>query len=384
MSLRKSDGFPQISVVPVRFGSDRSNSYVPGSVVDHHEKCKRCTEHWCVVGREDGVSTCPWGLHYQRLDGELIAFGFLLRRDTKTDLESTRRMRKAARQTNAPLIDSDAYERSIRQLKAYLSGRSDQVEREIGAAKERVLLQVTPAAVLKEFRDEVRLGASANHDNIKVAAGIRASVDRLLKKHAFLKEEQSFIAIDGMARRLESIAGLHQLLHDPSSIDRMKDVSSRRFYATIDTWHHYLEPVALERGVKFPKPKCRQGNSIAQVMASDRLLGGIVLQVLDNAIGFSVAGDSISCAIDDNTDRGEVSLVVENFGPRVEPDEWHKLRKPFYRGIHARAAKEGSGVGLAVVDIVVTHMRGRLDIRQAGDGPRPLTTVEITLPTFTP
>jgi signal transduction histidine kinase len=87
-----------------------------------------------------------------------------------------------------------------------------------------------------------------------------------------------------------------------------------------------------------------------------------LLNLLSNAIKFSEPGDSIitSAMIDA---EGNMRISVTDTGPGIEEDEIAWVRKPFNRGRSSRvAAKEGSGIGLALTASLMESHDGRLEL----------------------
>ena len=65
-------------------------------------------------------------------------------------------------------------------------------------------------------------------------------------------------------------------------------------------------------------------------------------------------------------------------GRGIAPDDLQKVKQKFFKG---KNAVRGSGIGLAVVDEIVTALGGGVDITSA---PEQGTTVSVTLPVYRP
>ena len=79
------------------------------------------------------------------------------------------------------------------------------------------------------------------------------------------------------------------------------------------------------------------------------------------------------------TRTGETaSVTVRDQGRGISPEDLENVRVKFYKG---KNAVRGSGIGLAVVDEIVTALGGTLDIASTlGQG----TAVTVTLPVYHP
>ena len=74
----------------------------------------------------------------------------------------------------------------------------------------------------------------------------------------------------------------------------------------------------------------------------------MVVNLLDNAVKYSPAGESVDVTVSANDDQ--VSVAVEDHGPGIPVAERERIWEPYYRTLDQRnAAVGGNGIGLAVV-----------------------------------
>jgi signal transduction histidine kinase len=136
-----------------------------------------------------------------------------------------------------------------------------------------------------------------------------------------------------------------------------------------------VESDARERGVTVALRASQQ----LPVMAGDPdALRAAIQNVIGNAVKYSAAGTAVDVAIDGDTERDRVHVVVSDRGLGIDSADLPHLFKPFFRGKRAVAAQiRGTGVGLSVVRHVVDAHRGEIAIapRQGGG-----TIVTVTLP----
>jgi signal transduction histidine kinase len=97
------------------------------------------------------------------------------------------------------------------------------------------------------------------------------------------------------------------------------------------------------------------------VRASADLLGRVIDNLVGNALKYSDAGSSVEVSV--NRHRREAILVVTDHGPGIPEDARHRLFERFYRVPGVEAA--GSGLGLAVVNEVVTWHGGCIELDSA-------------------
>lgn len=100
----------------------------------------------------------------------------------------------------------------------------------------------------------------------------------------------------------------------------------------------------------------------------------VFINVIDNAVKYSSAGDTVTIkAFEEN---GKIIVSVADTGVGIKGSDLAKVKTKFYKANHTR---RGSGIGLAVADEIVTMHGGSMDIASEGEGLG--TTVTITLPT---
>ena len=96
------------------------------------------------------------------------------------------------------------------------------------------------------------------------------------------------------------------------------------------------------------------------------------VNILDNALKYSDAGDSITVVV--QRQENNATITIRDTGIGIAPEDLPKIKTRFYK---ANATRRGSGIGLAVADEIVSMHGGSLSLDSAeGVG----TTVTITLP----
>ncbi|WP_294497014.1 HAMP domain-containing sensor histidine kinase [uncultured Gemmiger sp.] len=110
------------------------------------------------------------------------------------------------------------------------------------------------------------------------------------------------------------------------------------------------------------------------VWADPARLRQVFVNILDNAIKYSRPGGSVTLLL--SRTASTVTAAVRDEGKGIAPEDLDKVRLKFFKG---KNAVRGSGIGLAVVDEIVTALGGTLDIQSTlGEG----TTVSVTLPVY--
>ncbi len=102
------------------------------------------------------------------------------------------------------------------------------------------------------------------------------------------------------------------------------------------------------------------------------LIGQAVVNLLDNALKFSLPGGTVR--LSGEASPSHVVLTVQDCGPGIPEADRARATERFYRGEQARQTP-GSGLGLALVDAVATLHGGSLALTDAGPGLRAVLTL---------
>lgn len=138
-----------------------------------------------------------------------------------------------------------------------------------------------------------------------------------------------------------------------------------------------LLPMAEAHGVDIIVEPVRDAEPL--VTGSVILLGQLVVNLLQNAIVHNSASDSW-VRVSVSTSASGVTLRVENPGSPVDQATVGQLTEPFRRGDRSRPGGTdhvGAGLGLAVVQRIVTAHGGVLDLAPRVEGG---LTVSVTFP----
>ncbi|MDD4849413.1 MAG: HAMP domain-containing sensor histidine kinase [Gemmiger sp.] len=115
---------------------------------------------------------------------------------------------------------------------------------------------------------------------------------------------------------------------------------------------------------------------LCPVWADPGRLHQVLVNVLDNAIKYSEPGGSITITLER---RGPNAVIaVRDHGRGISPEDLANVKQKFFKG---KNAVRGSGIGLAVVEEIVSALGGTLDMASTlGVG----TTVSMALPIYHP
>ena len=110
------------------------------------------------------------------------------------------------------------------------------------------------------------------------------------------------------------------------------------------------------------------------VYADPDRLRQVFINILDNAIKYSAPGGRITVKLWAGEYKAFVEIIDQGRG--IPPEDLENVKTKFYKGSNS---VRGSGIGLALVDSIMTALDGTLDIKSTlGRG----TVVTLGLPLY--
>ncbi|MFI3170216.1 MAG: HAMP domain-containing sensor histidine kinase [Faecalibacterium sp.] len=110
------------------------------------------------------------------------------------------------------------------------------------------------------------------------------------------------------------------------------------------------------------------------VMADPARLRQVFINLIDNAIKYSVYGGKLTVNIWQGNKKAFIEIIDQGKG--ISPDELNLVKAKFFKG---KNAVRGSGIGLALVEEIMTALEGSIDIKSTlGKG----TVVTLGLPLY--
>ena len=243
-----------------------------------------------------------------------------------------------------------------------------------GLARERQARRMIEQSLRESEQGRQRFIRRLDHEIKNPLTGLRAALVNLQetpdadeRRHA---SENAGRAMDRLIRLLNDLRKLSDL--EERSIERMPvDIPE------------LLDDV-VEAARTLPAYQGRHVNllitkvpSPLPVVHGDRdLLELAVYNLVENALKFTSSKDSIEIrALED----GKAILVeVADSGGGIASEDLARIFEELYRGSNARST-EGSGLGLALVNRIVSLHGGQIEVRSRQDGPRG-TVFTVRLP----
>lgn len=217
------------------------------------------------------------------------------------------------------------------------------------------------------FERQERFVANASHELRTPLAAERLALEGPLAQGRFGAEVESDVlrALEANRRTTRILDALLVLARSrlaPASTDAvpLDEVVADAVAAMLET--------ASRRGLRVTQELCDG----ATVRGNRALLTQAIGNLLGNATIYTPTGGHVGIRL--STQGDEALLRVENDGNPYTTAEASRLTEPFHRGPETRRSSEGTGLGLALVDSVVTAHSGTLVL-----SPRPGGGLVVTL-----
>lgn len=139
------------------------------------------------------------------------------------------------------------------------------------------------------------------------------------------------------------------------------------------------QPVAAARRIEVVVLP-GESNEEAVVEGDALLLRRAIGNLLDNAIDFSPTGGRVTLQLATHGQRGgSVDIIVRDQGPGIPDYADDKVFERFYSLARPHSQKKSTGLGLAFVKEIAGLHRGKVSLRNAGDGVGAVATLSLPI-----
>ncbi len=120
----------------------------------------------------------------------------------------------------------------------------------------------------------------------------------------------------------------------------------------------------------------RVGDDVPRILADERAVKQIVMNLVSNAVKYSASGSEVEIAAVQRENWVEVHVC--DSGEGIAKERVERLLKPFVRGeTNPHVSHDGAGLGLSIVNLLVSRHKGKLQIDSVlGEG----TSVIVSFP----
>lgn len=200
--------------------------------------------------------------------------------------------------------------------------------------------------------DERHFIASAAHELQTPLAGLRAHADIASMTDDAAIRDKSLQSIRKSVDRTARLVG--QLL-DLSREESAGQLPAQ-WVSLAETAESLIDELASDLRRADVSIDVDEAAAVLEIYMAPASLLLALRNLIKNAIDHSPRGGAIKIISCDRDQR--VALCVVDQGPGIPPDELGKIRGRFVRG--ARSSGPGSGLGLSIVELVTSHIRGEL------------------------
>jgi two-component system phosphate regulon sensor histidine kinase PhoR len=222
-----------------------------------------------------------------------------------------------------------------------------------------VLNDITRLRQLENIRRE--FVANVSHELKTPITSIKGYIETL-QEGAIEEKENARKFLEIIFRQADL---LHALVDDLLSLSRIEQEAERgEIQLTREQVRHIIESAvsayetrARDRRIQVTL-HCKEE---VIVKANARLLEQAVGNLLDNAIKYSEAGNSVDVEVIKN--KNEVAIAVRDHGGGIAPEHLPRLFERFYRVDKGRSRElGGTGLGLAIVKHIIQAHGGRVTV----------------------
>ncbi len=218
-------------------------------------------------------------------------------------------------------------------------------------------------------RNEANVTALSNagdniaHDLRTPLTGLRSRLERLQRTAGDgLAADAIGACMNDVDRSLSIIRALLRVA-DIRHARRTSDFEPVDLGALLREIAEDFSPLAEDKGVRLSTRIDGEGS----VLGDRQLLAEAIINLVDNAIKFTGAGDAVELAL--TLEAGVPAVVVSDTGPGIRAEEHSLVFRRFYRGDGSRST-QGSGLGLSLAaEIAALHGFG-LDVTDNAPGCR--------------
>lgn len=215
--------------------------------------------------------------------------------------------------------------------------------------------------------DRRRFLSLLDHELKNPLTAIMAGLANLTSEH----QQSTLQSVENQVQRLNRLVGDLRKLSDLET--RSIEFSRVNVSALLQDLYDYSEDrVGSAKKISLTMPQAPW--PLPDINADRDLLFLAIHNVIDNAIKFTKAGDTIE--IRASEDGNKIQIEIADTGPGIPSDEIDQVWSELFRGKGARGIP-GSGLGLALVQAIIRRHGGTTAIRSQIDKG---TVITLSLP----
>lgn len=218
------------------------------------------------------------------------------------------------------------------------------------------------AQLEQAFVNERHFTSDASHELRTPLAGLltqlqvaQKTADASMREQALQKAQ---LAVARMTHLVQQLLTLARVQHQDTQLDKQSVDLHQAILGVIGE----LEPLAHEKHIELEL----RGEPGIMILASSQLLAILLRNLLDNAIKYTPAHGHVCVCIAPFADQCQVSF--EDSGPGVAEEDFARLTQRFYRCVETARQAEGSGLGLSIVQRILSLHEADITFARSGWG----------------
>jgi signal transduction histidine kinase len=325
-------------------------------------QCDRC-DRQCERNHATELSLCSYGLNYEWLDSDVLAFGFL----TQSSVTSAAKKRMIRKNPGGVLRPQDYAWIKETFSRFGKNVRSDIEARKAAIIKDYIEKKEYEQEFLKLIQPDIQRSFSFLHDYKQFVARVRQNVNVVLESRypgetveqkltrALPSEKAIYWASVLMEEKLQTA---FLLLH-PERISSEGDTPFR-LHGMVTKYARIYEPAFAEKNIRVRV----EGESRGDVRGNPMAVAVIPHTFIDNALKYSPRDSDVLIRFNETLDS--IEIRVSSYGPKINGDEKDKIFGIFFRGEAAiRQVEEGAGFGLYLAQFVAHQMGTAIEVDQS-------------------
>ncbi len=138
-----------------------------------------------------------------------------------------------------------------------------------------------------------------------------------------------------------------------------------------DILHPLLDSAAAIAQTRQLTFQAQIPTELPPVQADPQALQEVLSNLIDNALKYTPAGQSVQIAVSRNLQTQQQAIAVQDTGPGIPTADLPHLFERHYRGVQAEGEIPGTGLGLAIGQDLIQQMHGSLTVISPCDPKNP-------------
>jgi heavy metal sensor kinase len=216
----------------------------------------------------------------------------------------------------------------------------------------------------RSFDQATRFSSDASHELRTPLTIMRGEIEAALKTE--LADPRVEILLDGLLAETQRLCDIVEKLLLLSRADAGELTLATDVLDFSSICRELVEDAQILAGPKRIRTEFQIAPDV-QVFGDESYVRRVLLNLLDNAIKYNVAGGSLSISL--TTSHALAQLRIANTGPGIAKEDENRVFERFYRGDPSHSSEiSGSGLGLSICREIVAAHRGQMWLEQSLPG----------------